>query len=230
MGKKRRISHEGTFLQAPSLRLSSVQEQDKVVKDCIVSLNKQYRQGLGFTSAPRSAKVTRYSVTSPYQHFGIARETYRIFPICRTVDASYWAGITIDFQFLDPSHHLVDAAIIIFQGEFTESKVPILRAEWHCSDDRMQAIHAQPHWHVYYPPPQYRGATFSEGSPATFSPDAQAADAVVEAKSMYFHFAMSAEWQRGRLNAHVGAITSATDLQHWLCGCLSYIASQLSST
>jgi hypothetical protein len=169
-------------------------------------------------------------LSGPGQQRGTAREGYTILPLCGSTDLIYWAGITVNFQFLNSSHQLVDAGIIIFQGDvFAEEKVPVLRAEWHCSDDQMREIHAQPHWHVYHPPQQYAGPGFSADSPTTFGPDDSVhEEANREVQLMRFHFAMSAEWQRGEKNAHVGAITSATALGDWLSGCLSYIIGQLS--
>ena len=198
---------------------------------CLPALRKQFGQtALGFKPAARSTRVTRYSLSGPGQQKGTAREAYSILPLCRSIEAIYWAGITVNFQFSDSTHQLVDAGIVIFKGgAFEDNKAPFLRAEWHCSDDQMQAIHAQPHWHVYHPPQQYLGPGFSGDTPSTFAPDDQADEEEdSEAQLMRFHFAMSAEWQRGELNAHVGAITSATALGDWLNGCLSYIVGQLS--
>ena len=159
----------------------------------------------------------------------MARERYTILPLCKSVDAIYWAGITVDFQFLNSSNQLIDAGIIIFKGEGFAVKIPVLRAEWHCSDCYMQAIHAQPHWHVYHPQLQRLRAGFSPDAPKDFAPGEQVEDkSGSEAQLMRFHFAMSAAWQRGDQDAHIAAITSATALGDWLCGCLSYIVGQLS--
>jgi len=93
----------------------------------------------------------------------------------------------------------------------------------------MKAIHAQPHWHVYYPPKQVQTKGFTADTPTDFGSEQDTDEAEVsEAERMSFHFAMSALWQRGDMNAHREAIASETALAGWLGGCLSYIVSQLS--
>ena len=231
MPKKRSGAQAALLLRTLTLGLRGIEKPETVLDVCLPALRKQFGQTtLGFKPTIRSARVTRYALSGTGQQRGTARDAYPILPLCETTKAIYWAGITVNFQFLDSSHQLVDAGIIIFEGDaFAEEKIPVLRAEWYCSDEQMQAIHAQPHWHVYHPPPQYQGPGFSADSPATFAPDGQADEEVDrEAQLMRFHFAMSAEWQRGGLNAHIGAITSASALGNWLSGCLSYIVGQLS--
>lgn len=231
MGKKRLTAEQRDLPHAFRLGLGGIEKPEAVLDVCLRSLRKQFAQpALGFKSAARSARVTRYSLSGPGQQKGTAREGYTILRLCSTTEEIYWAGITVNFQFLDTSHQLVDAGIIIFKGDvFDENKVPVLRAEWHCSDDQMRAIHAQPHWHAYHPPAQTLGPEFSAGAPSIFASGGRVDEEVDhEAQLMRFHFAMSAEWQRGEPNAHIGAITSATALGDWLSGCLSYIAGQLS--
>lgn len=231
MGKKRSAAGERPSPEALSLGLRGIEKPETVLAVCLPALRMQFGQtALGFQGADRSARVKRYMLSGPGQQKGTAREGYTILPLCKSTDLIYWAGITVNFQFLNSSHQLVDAGIIIFQGDvFAEEKVPVLRAEWHCSDDQMQEIHAQPHWHVYHPPQQYVGPGFSADSPTTFGPDDSAREETNrEIQLMRFHFAMSAKWQRGEQNAHIGAITSATALGDWLSGCLSYIVGQLS--
>jgi hypothetical protein len=231
MGKKRSIAAKGTLPPALGRGLRGIEKPETVLNVCLPVLRKQFGQTtLGFEPTNRSAKVTRFTLSGTGQQRGTAREAYPILPLCRSTNAIYWAGITVNFQFLGSSHQLVDAGIIIFEGDaFAERKIPVLRAEWHCSDEQMQEIHAQPHWHAYHPPPQYLGPRFNAGSPTAFAPDEQTEErADREAQLMSFHFAMSAEWQRGEMKAHVGAIASAKALGDWLSGCLSYIVGQLS--
>jgi len=214
----------------PNLSLRGIDKPEDVLKACLPALRKQFNEPtLGFTSVDRTARVKRYALCGVNQKIGTAREQYRILPLYISTSAFYWAGITVDFQFLISSHQLIDAGIIIFKGDAIADKIPVLRAEWHCADECLQAIHAQPHWHVYYPPLRYLGVGFSPDYPKDFDPDELAEDeGDSEAQLMRFHFAMSAEWQRGDQNAHVRAITSATALGGWLCGCLSYIVGELS--
>jgi len=231
MSKKQPVAGIGTLPQRHSFALRGIERPESVLAVCLPALRKHFGQtALNFKAAARSTRVTRYSLSGPGQQKATAREAYSILPLCRSPETIYWVGITVNFQFSDSTHQLVDAGIVIFKGgAFEENKAPFLRAEWHCSDDQMQAIHAQPHWHVYHPPQQYPGAGFAAGAPATFAPDDQANEEEgPEAQLMSFHFAMSAEWQRGEENSHVGAITSPTALGDWLSGCLSYIVGQLS--
>ncbi len=171
MGKKRLTAEQRDLPHAFRLGLGGIEKPEAVLDVCLRSLRKQFAQpALGFKSAARSARVTRYSLSGPGQQKGTAREGYTILRLCSTTEEIYWAGITVNFQFLDTSHQLVDAGIIIFKGDvFDENKVPVLRAEWHCSDDQMRAIHAQPHWHAYHPPAQTLGPEFSAGAPSIFA-------------------------------------------------------------
>jgi hypothetical protein len=229
MGKKRPSTDERQLPTASNLCLSGIDKPEEVLKACLPALRKQLGNSLGFTSADRTARVKRYAFTSANQQYGTARERYPILQLCQSVKEIYWAGITVDFQFLNLSYQLVDAGIIIFQGDGFGEKAPVLRAEWHCSDEHLQAVHAQPHWHVYPTPSGQIGPGFSPNSPRDFASDDQVKD-VVDSKAQWknFHFAMSAAWQCGDQKAHISAITSATALESWLCGCLSYIVGQLS--
>jgi len=230
MSKKLPSLHEVQLPPTPSPSLRGIDRPEEVLKACLPTLRKRFSQEtLGFTPADRTARIKRFALSGKDQKFGIARERYAIFPLCMKSDAIYWAGITVDFQFLISSYQLVDAGIVIFQGDAFADKVPVLRAEWHCSDDFMRAIHAQPHWHVYHPPKQSPAKGFTADGPTDF--DSAENDDGAEANGaelMSFHFAMSALWQRGETNAHVEAITSAMALNGWFNGCLSYIVSQLS--
>ena len=229
MSRKRPSLHEVQLPTAPNISLRGIDKPEEVLAACLPALREQFEDRyLGFTAADRTARIKRYSLAGVNQKFGIARERYAIFPLCMRDEAIYWAGITVDFQFLISSYQLIDAGIVVFEGDGFGIKVPVLRAEWHCGDDFMKAIHAQPHWHVYYPPKQFRTKGFTADTPTDFGSRENADDAEVsEAELMSFHFAMSALWQRGDMNAHVEAITSATALKGWLGGCLSYIVSQL---
>jgi hypothetical protein len=230
MGKKRSPVDERQLPTASNLSSRGYDKPDEVLKVCLPGLRKQFnRQNLGFSRADRAARIRRYVLSGVDQQSGTAREKYPILPLCRSVDEIYWAGITVDFQCLNSSNQLIDAGIIIFKGAGFAVKVPVLRAEWHCSDDYLQAIHAQPHWHVYHPQLQRLGVGFSPGAPKDFAPGEQVEDkGESEAQLMRFHFAMSAAWQRGEENAHIAAITSVEALGNWLSGCLSYIVGQLS--
>lgn len=230
MGKKRSTVEERQLPTASNLRSRGYDRPDEVLKGCLPGLRKQFnQQNLGFLPADRAARIRRYVLSGADPQLGVAREKYTILPLCRSVDEIYWAGITVDFQFLNSSNQLIDAGIIIFKGAGFAVKVPVLRAEWHCSDDYMRAIHAQPHWHVYHPQLQRLGVGFSPDAPKDFAPGEQVEDKrESEAELMHFHFAMSAAWQRGEQNAHIAAISSVAALGDWLCGCLSYIVGQLS--
>jgi len=126
---------------------------------------------------------------------------------------------------------LVDAGIIVFEGQgFQQDKVPLLRAEWHCSEEQLRERHAQPHWHVYIPSQATSQRGFDPDRPLEFpssSPE-QMKDGG-ELEQMKFHFAMSALWQSGNPNAHTFPIESAKSLETWLCGCLGYVVGQLSA-
>jgi hypothetical protein len=230
MSKKRANYDEVQLPMAPNLSLRGIEKPEEVLKVCLPYLRKQFNEPtLGFTSVDRTARVKRYALCGVNQKIGTAREHYRILPLYMSTSAIYWAGITVDFQFLISSHQLIDAGIIIFKGDAIADKIPVLRAEWHCADEYLQAIHAQPHWHVYYPPKQSRTTGFTADTPTDFGSGENADEAEAsEAELMSFHFAMSAVWQRGDMNAHVEAITSETALGGWLCGCLSYIVGELS--
>jgi hypothetical protein len=228
MGNKRSIAEPRQSSKAPDQVSIGIAEPKVVLDACLPALRRQFDQRtLGFKPLTRAERVTCYMLSGVNQQFGTAREVYAVHPLCQNVDAIYWAGITVNFQFINSSHHLVDAGIVVFEGNGFGVKVPLLRAEWHCSDEHMRARHAQPHWHAYYRPEPRASAVFTPESPINFASAPEAAvNETAEAQAMQFHFAMSAAWQRGDTNGHVTSIESGKALEDWLCGCLSYIAGQ----
>ena len=117
MSKKQTIAGKGTSPQTYNFALRGIEKPETVLAVCLPALRKQFGQtALGFKPAVRSSRVTRYSLSGPGCKKGTAREAYSILPLCRSIEAIYWAGITVNFQFSDSTHQLVDAGIVIFKG------------------------------------------------------------------------------------------------------------------
>jgi len=118
MGKKRPSPTERELPTVSNPGLSDIHKPEEVLNACLPVLRKQFEdRNLGFTATDRTARVKRYSLSGVNQKFGTAREKYPILPLCQSVKAIYWAGITVDFQFLTSSYQLVGAGIVIFEGD-----------------------------------------------------------------------------------------------------------------
>lgn len=163
--------------------------------------------------------ITRYELVGSFQQRAIARDRYLIHPLPGTALERHWAAVALDFQYIDPVHNLTSAQIIVFKGDPFGDKLPLFRAEWHCSPSDLSAPHAQPHWHVYSVFEETAKATFGETRTLDFPGDLHR----VVLRTLDFHFAMSSSWHTNGADAHRHAIANSAALTNWLQGCLQYI-------
>jgi hypothetical protein len=188
-------------------------------------------QQIGFKAEPRVRSLSSYKLCGRNQQFGEARENYPIHLFRAGVAELYWVAVTLEFRYTDPRYELVGAQIIVFSGNARQRKKPLLRAEWHCSREDLDAIHAQPHWHVYAEPWQPTGKPFGQKALTDFTAaEAQRAEdnqSDAELLSVPFHFAMSSQWHIRGADSHRHEIPDVDSLQGWLSGCLAYIHSEL---
>ena len=202
-----------------------------VISDlCLPVLRLQLaNEQLGFKPEPRSRTVSSYRLVGSGQQFATARETYPVH-LFRTGNRSalYWAAVALDFRYTDPKYELVNVQIILFSGDARQQKVPMLRAEWHCSTEILEAPNAQPHWHVYTEPWPEADLGFAGRVVTNFARATEQHDTVTENyRGVPFHFAMSAQWHRMGDDAHRIKVSDAQSLIKWLSGCLTYIRGQL---
>lgn len=191
---------------------------------CLSILEDQFGYSpLSFTPGePRARAVTRYELVGGLQQVARARETYRVHPLPSNAAERYWGAVALDFQYADPGYDLISAQIVVFRGDPHAEKLPVFRAEWHCSPSDLKASHAQPHWHVYRSADAQVSSVFLEERPPEFP-----ARAVPPPDTVNFHFAMSSLWQTNGTASHTHALGTLTALRNWLHGCLEYIRSEL---
>lgn len=163
--------------------------------------------------------ITRYELVGPLQQRADARERYFVHPLPGMAPQRHWAAVALDFQYADPVHNLTSAQIIVFRGDPYGDKLPLFRAEWHCSPSDLTAPHAQPHWHVYPLLEEIPTPTFGEPEVMDFPGDRRS----VVSQALDFHFAMSSSWHTDGADAHRHRIANSAMLANWLKGCLQYI-------
>lgn len=196
---------------------------------CLPVLRRQLaNEQLGFKPEARSRAVSSYRLVGSRQQFATARETYPVHLFRAGRSALYWAAVALDFHYSDPKYELVNVQIIVFRGDARQRKVPLFRAEWHCSTEVLEAQNAQPHWHAYSESWPNDDPGFGERVVTYFTPskEQQGAD-TQDTHSIPFHFAMSAQWDRLGDDAHRIKPENVQSLARWLSGCLSYIRTQL---
>ena len=170
-----------------------------VVSDlCLPILRRQLaNEQLGFKSEARSRSVSSFRLVGREQQFASARETYPIHLFRAGRSALYWAAVVLDFRYTDPRYELVNVQIIVFRGDARQRKVPLFRAEWHCSREVLEAQNAQPHWHVYTESwdtnnPDFGGRVVTDFARGVEKKEGGANDP----RGIPFHFARSSQWHR----------------------------------
>ncbi len=208
--------------------VNKVADPTTVLRACLPVLKAQFdTDALGFAHAPLARRVSRYELQGPAQQTATARDKYAIHLLCSGACGLYWAAVVLDFKFVDPTHDLVNVEIVVFTGAAYGSKVPFLRAEWHCSPADLAERHAQPHWHAYVSTPSRTETHFAQEPVAEFRTNVTPSEEQETVASIPFHFAMSSSWQKGDQHAHREPVATVLALQNWLNGCLYYIRSQL---
>lgn len=130
---------------------------------------------------------------------------YTVLPLLQPDSIPFWVAVVLRYSFERGVLNLSTASIVIFRGLATESKTPLLRAEW----DKLPPPrpHAQPHWHVY-------SSTHSTGEA---TPNME-----------IVHLAMAARWHAAGNDKEPHYTEPTGDMiVSWIDGCLSYLQSEL---
>jgi hypothetical protein len=192
---------------------------------------------LGFDE-PRTVRGNRQlcALNSPNASTAKAKYEYRVIPIIHTGQQIYWLGAAFELEYREGRAYLVNATVLIFQGDAMDpEKIPLLRAEWDHVDNPEVVQHAQPHWHVY----AGRINPMIPGGDEGFVEEERIEEFALEAPVMasdstqaqwehaqWFHFAMAASWQEDQGEPIYTQITEAR-LHKWLRGCISYICAEI---
>jgi len=183
---------------------------------------------LNFTKSNQSFGSLAYELTSDRDSLAEDLTSLKVIPLFRHKNISFWVSISLSFLFIERTWAPTKAKIIVFSGDVSDTKkFPLLRAEWERNfDGEPEAIHAQPHWHVY--------TLNNQQQTQEVSPEAVEFGATKPSTSMtpgdidlsHFHFAMEANWHsNGRGNQQ--QLLEIAALRNWIDGCTSYISEQL---
>lgn len=179
----------------------------KIVRSaCLTVLESLLDQRVGFQPDPRANKRLRYVAQGPNVKYAVARESYPIFPFASTNGEVYWLALAIECERIGLGEKVTAISILFFSG--ADEQRPIFRAEWDCTDSaHLQALHAQPHWHVY------TSLNHVNEEYDTFP----------------LHFALSARWQTEGLKSHQQRLSNEGEVKDWINGCLVYVKTELAS-
>jgi len=160
---------------------------------------------------------------------------YKAIPFYISDFTKFWLAVALKVESRERKQYLTSISIVIFRGNFTDEKIPLLRAEWDCSSEIRNSPHAQPHWHVYSSRFRERedGNLALERVPEAKDFDANEANLGLKEASLpklweegeKFHFAMAATWAKLGKGAHYEDVEVA-GVVRWIEGCISYILAQ----
>ena len=138
----------------------------------------------------------------------------------------FWLAIVLIFGFANRIQFLDSVSIVVVKGLAFDSKIPILRAEWDCSDDYLNAPHGQPHWHVYPSAILNSNLETEDVLEIATDPAVNIEDYPSTRSLPYFHFAMATRWHEGDTRVH-GNLEYVDSLTGWISGCVQYTREQL---
>lgn len=202
-----------------------------VIESCIKECNKALYHSLPvnwsrFTKSGQSMSSLDFVLTSDKDSEAEDLTALKVVPFVHRENSKFWVSVSLSFSFVKRAWTPTSAKIIVFSGDASDiKKFPLLRAEWEQNlDGEPEAIHAQPHWHVYtqnlQQQTQFPGVVEFESPefPINFIPG--------DVDLSLFHFAMEANWHSlgpGNQQQLLGIV----NLRNWIDGCISYISGQL---
>jgi hypothetical protein len=216
-----------------SIRLASLKEIEPVTDVCRDTIRTLINNhNIGFVSRKLARNVHKYMLVGKEASSAFAREPYLVHSLLEKGSYSYWVAVILNFQFISGFYRFMSASLVIFEGVRSDSiKTVLLRAEWDCSDQGGNKIHAQPHWHVYL-------AAVNNGQENDFEETTEVRDFVAvdttevdESMSVFeakdFHFAMAAQWHIDEDHPLQENLDDVSSLIKWLTGCINYTRDQL---
>ena len=187
------------------------------------------QQTLAFSRARTGRGWEVYELAGAWATQAEADRPYRVLPIFE-VGSDLWLGALLCFEHRGGCCYLHDISLIIFRGEASGDKTPLLRAEWDAYQNG-DGGHAQPHWHVYSQIESPASQWINDAvEPETIEFGSEASGGKPEktwADRMHsFHFAMNSQWHRDGSSACNEPMTQ-DGLLNWLDGCIRYTLREL---
>jgi len=220
---------------SPSAPPLVCQEPTALVKKCMGMLGRRLGHAgkIGFQEIPHARGEREFLLLSDQGSSARARQDYPVLYFEATRSKTYWLALSLRFAPSLERFRLIQASLLLFEGPWTEEKIPLLRAEWDELEE--DGAHAQPHWHVYPAGAGVLRRSAPGGFPAAppepveFVPQAAPPTDPGEAGIQdhpRFHYAMASQWHLEE-GASYRCSFSEGGLLSWLVGCIDYIRGQL---
>jgi hypothetical protein len=156
----------------------------------------------------------------------IGNRNYPVFLLTEVNAELFWLGVVLLFGFKDRIQYLESISLVVVKGLAFDNKVPILRAEWDCGSEYLEAVHGQPHWHIYPSAIINKNLESDEILEALTNPHEDFNEMPSNQNLPKFHFAMATKWHEGSRTAHAD-LEEVSSLTAWLQSCINYTRQQL---
>ena len=211
---------------------------DKYIQRCRRVLEKVLKRkaGLAFSSNELARNRELYVLSGRGATPAEAERSYNVVPFSKQRDLWFWLAVSLIFEFCQGRYFLMNISLIIFRGLASDvRKSVLLRAEWDAPEEGDQALHAQPHWHIY----QSAVDAKAGGGQVSFRPMADITEVKSDTEPSYergdnslwneadkFHFAMASRWHLDTSASHQEKIQLDGVLK-WIEGCLGYVKREI---
>ena len=235
MPKRRHFRQQAQESASQGIIVEAIESVTNGCRDVIRPIINNWN--LNFVQENLARRRIKCTLTGAGVSNAITRERYAVHELLEKESTTYWLAISLYFQFQAGKYRLESISLIVFKGSrFDDTKTPLLRAEWDCSDETGLSKHAQPHWHIYSAALNTKeGVGVSEFDKPLdvepFSPitnETTEFDETLQGEIDKFHFAMASKWHLEENFSLQEELNSVEALTRWIKGCINYIREQLS--
>jgi hypothetical protein len=217
-----------TLKPTAKLSIKQIRDIDEIASACRVALKKTVENSsLAFQIQTLARGKQAFLLTGAgSSQATVGNRNYPVLFLAVVNGELFWFALVIVFGFANRIQFLESVSMVVVKGLANDSKVPILRAEWDCTDEHLNQIHGQPHWHVY--PSAILNSNLETDTILDIltDPGTDTDSAPGTASLPYFHFAMATRWHEGQTSAHA-TLEYVDGLTEWISGCILYTREQL---